>query len=242
MFGFKKHFKNLLIRHNIISTEFLDILSKDPFNKRLNNKLTRHHFFYNAFYLINANHISGDYAEFGCFSGTSFKLAHTEKRRQSLDMKFWAFDSFEGLPAERDKKDQHPAWSKGAMNMSKSEFINKCELNKIPKDEYKIIPGYYENSLKDNSIELPNDISIAYIDCDLYSSTFEVLTFLFSRLKHGMIIAFDDYFMFTKDSISGNRNAMLEIFDENLPFQLLPYMQYSHVGFSFIVEDKKLLQ
>ena len=103
MFGFKKHFKNLLIRHNIISTEFLDILSKDPFN-------------------------------------------------------------------------------------------------------------------------------------------FEVLTFLVSRLKHGMIIAFNDSFMFTKDSISGNRNAMLEIFDENLPFQLIPYMQYSHVGFSFIVEDKKLLQ
>jgi hypothetical protein len=28
MFGFKKHFKNLLIRYNIISPEFLDIISK----------------------------------------------------------------------------------------------------------------------------------------------------------------------------------------------------------------------
>ena len=56
-----------------------------------------------------------------------------------------------------------------------------------------------------------------------------------------MIIAFDDYFMFTKDSISGNRKAMLEVFNEDLPFKLLPYMQFSHVGNSFIVEDKKLL-
>lgn len=241
MFGFKKRFKNLLMQHNIISAEFLDILSKDPFNKRLNNKLNRHQFFYNAFYLINANSISGDYAEFGCFSGTSFMLAHLEKKRQNLDMQFWAFDSFEGLPDVRDRKDKHHAWKKGAMSMSKSEFIKKNEQNNIPADEYKIISGFYEESLVDNSIILPKDISLAYIDCDFYSSTIEVLEFLIPRLKHGMIIAFDDYFMFTKDSISGNRKAMLEVFNEDLPFKLLPYMQFSHVGNSFIVEDKKLL-
>ena len=100
MFGFKKHFKNLLIRHNIISSEFLEIISKDPFNKRFNNQITKHHFFYSALYLIKANGISGDYAEFGCFSGTTFKLAYLEKKRQNLDLKFWAFTHLKGFLTE----------------------------------------------------------------------------------------------------------------------------------------------
>ena len=240
MFGFKKHFKNLLIRHNIISSEFLEIISKDPFNKRFNNQITKHQFFYSALYLIKANGISGDYAEFGCFSGTTFKLAYLEKKRQNLDLKFWAFDSFKGLPDGSDIKDLHPAWKKGAMSMSVNEFIKKNDKNNFPRSGYNIIPGFYEKSLNDKTTDFPSDISLAYIDCDFYSSTMDVLRFLVPRLKHGMIIAFDDYFMYSSNSISRNRNAMLEIFDEKFSFQLLPYMQYSHTGFSFIVEDKNI--
>ena len=122
------------------------------------------------------------------------------------------------------------------------EFIKKCDKNKIPRSEYNIITGYYKKSLNDKSSEFPTDISLAYIDCDLYTSTIDVLKFLVPRLKHGMIIAFDDYFMYSSNSISGNRNAMLEIFNKNFSFHLLPYMQYSHTGFSFIVEDKNINQ
>ena len=242
MFGFKKHFKNLLVRHNIISSEYFNIFSKDLFNKRVMNELARHHFFYNAMYLINTNNISGDYVEFGSFGGMTFNLANKEKIRQKLQMKFWAFDSFEGLPNKKNKKDDHPAWNQGAMKMSESDFIKKCELNNIDKKEYRVVPGFYESTLVDQNLDLPSNISLAYIDCDFYSSTKEVLKFLLPRLKHGMIIAFDDFFMYSSDNLSGNRNAMLELFNDDIPYKLYPYMQFSHVGQSFIVEDRKLFK
>ena len=53
MFGFKKHFTSLLIRHGIIDVEQLEIISKDPFDIKTNNKIGRHNFFYNAFYLLS---------------------------------------------------------------------------------------------------------------------------------------------------------------------------------------------
>ena len=48
----------------------------------------------------------------------------------------------------------------------------------------------------------PTDIALAYIDCDLYSSTMPVLEFLLPRLKNGMIIAFDDYFCWSATQLS----------------------------------------
>ena len=51
---------------------------------------------------------------------------------------------------------------------------------------------------------------MAYIDCNLYSSTVTVLEFLAPRLKHGMIVAFDDYFCWSPTQVSGERFALHE--------------------------------
>lgn len=242
MFGFKKKITSLLIRHNIIDKNQLKILSKDPFNKKLQNKIERQKFFYNAFYILKTNGISGDYAEFGCYGGMTFNLAYKEILRHGNACKLWAFDSFKGLPKPKGTSDFHPCWNENDMSMSLEEFKKICFENNIPNNKYKIVSGYYSDTLdkklwKDKKL----DISLAYIDCDLYSSTVDVLEFLAPKLKHGMIIAFDDYFMYTENQVSGNRKAMIEYFNTNKQFQLLPYIQFSHVGQSFIVEDQKNL-
>ena len=241
MFGFKKRFISLLIRHQIIDAEQLELLSKEPFHKKTKNSITRHEFFYNAFYLLSCNNISGDYIEFGCYGGMTFNHAYKESQRHGNSAKLWAFDSFQGLPAPKNDKDIHPCWHEGAMQMSLEEFHLVCKKNNIPKDAYQVVPGFYDLTLKNlGPNESPSNIALAYIDCDLYSSTIEVLDFLHPRLKHGMLIAFDDYFMYSHNQISGNRKAMLESFPVEGEFQLLPYMQYAHVGQSFIIEDKKI--
>ena len=113
--------------------------------------------------------------------------------------------------------------------------------NQIPENRYNLVPGFYNKTLINNSNQLPDDIALAYIDCDLYSSTKDVLNFLEPRLKHGMIIAFDDYFMYSDKQLSGNRKAMLECFNNNKKFQLTQYLQFGSVGQSFIVEDIEIV-
>jgi O-methyltransferase len=89
--------------------------------------------------------------------------------------------------------------------------------------------------------EFPADIALAYVDCDLYSSTTTVLEFLRKRLKHGMIIAFDDYYLYSPTAAAGERVALIELARAVRDrFLLLPYVQFGFGGMSFIVEDKAL--
>lgn len=84
--------------------------------------------------------------------------------------------------------------------------------------------------------------ALAYVDCDLYSSTAEVLRFLGTRLKHGMIVAFDDYYCWSGTAVSGERNACNEFFAGHPEFRLLPYLPFGWHGMSFVIEDKALLK
>ncbi len=202
----------------------------------------RREFFQRAFRAVAFNGISGDYAEFGCWSGTTFKLAYRESRRFGYPCKMWAFDSFQGLPAPKGPFDEHPIWVAGNMNMSLDRFHEVCAANRIPRSAYETVPGFYERTLANPAAPgLPTDISLAFIDCDLYSSASAVLRFLMPRLKHGMILAFDDYFCWSSNQVSGERRASLELLGSHPRWGLVSYVQFGWAGMSFVVEDKQLL-
>lgn len=203
----------------------------------------RAEFMRRAFHALGFNGISGDYAEFGSHGGTTVRLAYGEIRRWRTPRKLWAFDSFEGLPEQRVPKDYHPGWKKGKMATSVEDFIATCRQTGIPDDRIKVVAGFYEDTLAGKPLDdprLPSDIALAFVDCDLYSSTISVLEFLLPRLKNGMILAFDDYFAFSDRTLSGNRQAMLDVFGDDVAFRLLPYVQFGWHGMSFIVEDRNL--
>jgi hypothetical protein len=122
--------------------------------------------------------------------------------------RLWAFDSFSGLPPQVLPEDEHPIWVRGTMSIEVDEFEKICKESGIPLAHYSVVPGFYENTLSaPHTADLPSDICLAYIDCDLYSSTKAVLEFLLPRLKHGMIIAFDDYYCWSATQVSGERKA-----------------------------------
>ena len=84
---------------------------------------------------------------------------------------------------------------------------------------------------------------MAYVDCDLYESAVDVLKFLRPRLKHGMVLVFDDYYCFWSDGIAGERTAFLEMAAElAADFNFLPWMRVGWHGQSFIVESRRHLK
>jgi O-methyltransferase len=209
-------------------------------------------FFRRAFIALGFNGIAGDYAEFGCYTGTTFGVAYQEysKARKHLaflnyrfDRKFWALDSFRGLPAPAVPEDDHPAWLKGTLSMSVDEFRAVCARHGIPREEYQVVEGYYKDTLRvdDTSPKLPQDIALAYIDCDLYSSVMTVLRYLRPRLKHGAIVALDDYFAYSSTQASGARRAAIEFLSADKDWRLIPYVQYGWAGMSYIVESKAIV-
>ena len=205
-------------------------------------RVWREYFFYSAFRALSFNGICGDYAEFGSWGGRTFALAHREARRHGHNATLWAFDSFQGLPEQSKAEDKHPRWEPGAMSTSETEFHAICASNGIPRDEYRVVSGFYDQTLpKLEATGAPNDIALAYIDCDLYSSTMSVLEFLLPRLKHGMVIGFDDYFCYSASQLPGERRAQLEFFSHHTRWELVPYIQFGWHGQSFIVEDREIL-
>jgi O-methyltransferase len=219
----------------------LDTLRRVLFQPSWREEACRHEFFYNAFQALSYNGIDGDYAEFGC-GWTTFALAYHESRRHQHQAKLWAFDSFRGLPAARDERDQHPSWREGIMATSLDAFHGICASSGIPREAYKVVPGYFEQSLTALSPhDEPRNIALAYLDCDLYSSTKTVLQFLEPRLKHGMIVAFDDYFCWSASQIAGQRRALLELLARQSRWALVPLFPIGWHGNSFVVEDRRIV-
>jgi len=194
-------------------------------------------FFWNVFRVLDFNGIDGDYVEFGCNGGITFGLAFDQMRQRKVQRHMWAFDSFEGLPEASSPFDNHPRWKKGTMATEVDAFHRICSSYGIPRDHYSVVPGFYDETLTQMSNDAPpTNIAIAYIDCDMYSSTKTVLDFVMPRLKHGMILAFDDYFCWSADHISGERRAFLEVLAGNERWSLVPYRDYGWAGASFVVE------
>lgn len=231
MFRLRRRVKNLV----------LDRLRKVLFQPSWREEACRHEFFYNAFQALAFNGIDGDYAEFGC-GWTTFALAYHESRRHQHPARMWAFDSFQGLPPSGDERDQHPRWNEGFVATTVDAFHRICDSNGIPKNAYRVVQGFYEQSLTVLSADdEPKNIALAYLDCDLYSSTKAVLQFLEPRMKHGMIVAFDDYFCWSSSQIAGQRRAMLELVARQSRWALVPFVQFGWHGNSFVVEDRQIV-
>jgi O-methyltransferase len=211
------------------------------FNKHLRNTYAdQYTFLRKALVALKFNGITGDYAEFGCWGAQTFCMTYRILAKYPFNVgpfHLWAFDSFQGLPPSSCSKDSHPYWIEGAMATSLDEFHRLCKSRGIPRSAYTTIPGFYEKSLAPSaSGPRPEKIRLAYIDCDMYSSTKSVLQFLMPRLQHGMILAFDDYYCYSSTMPSGERLAVAEAFASNTQWRLLPYIQFGWHGMSFIVE------
>lgn len=207
-------------------------------------RVERKTFFRRACRALAFNGIRGDYAEFGCCGAETFALAFHAFRHAGSPRPMWAFDSFRGLPAQAGPADRHPVWVEGDMSMTLTDFKRVCLSHGITPSDYRAVEGIYEDALRDAGLERsdrPREIALAYIDCDLYSSTIEVLRFLEARLRHGMILVFDDYYCWSETAVSGERNACNEFFAEHPKYRLLPFQLIGWGGMSFVVEDKSLL-
>jgi O-methyltransferase len=199
---------------------------------------SRSEFFEHAFVALSFNGISGDYAEFGCYGGASMWLAWQEIVANPVRRHMWAFDSFRGLPETADPRDDHPAWIPNTMAMSLDAFHATLATRGVLREAYTPVEGYFTESLprlgRDGP---PGDIALAYVDCDLYSSTVTVLDFLEPRLKHGMIVAFDDYYCWTDSDVSGERAALGEFAADHPEWNFHRYRSIDWGGVAFVVED-----
>ncbi|MDC3175457.1 TylF/MycF family methyltransferase [Candidatus Pelagibacter sp.] len=183
----------------------------------------------------NGNIIPAVYYEFGCFSGRTFAAAINSAKFLNIDFKYYAFDSFLGLPSTDEKN----IFKKGQFKFSKQDFkkIIKMKTGKTLKDE-NIIEGFYEQALETRKAQELPKAGIIYLDCDLYSSTISALNFLKKKIVSGSVLLFDDYYCYPVDQNLGQKKAIDEFLKENTNFELRKWKAFSSFGQSFFFINK----
>src|SRR5438132_7181813 len=109
-----------------------------------------------------------------------------------MNRTIWLFDSFQGLPrpTEKDGKPEREnyfkGWCKGDVNKVRRIFARLG----VPVDLVKIVPGWFENTLKTAPV---NRIAILHIDADWYESVKLVLDVFYDKVVPGGFIILNDY-------------------------------------------------
>ena len=194
-------------------------------------------FFWDAAVALAVNAISGDYVEFGSWGGNTLRLAHERFTHAGRPRHLWAFDSFQGLPEAADPRDHHPGWYSGGAGQGGVEaFRAMCDDHGVPRSAYTTVVGYYDETLPALGDGGPTDVALAYLDCNMYSSTVAALDFLSPRLKQGMVLAFDDYWCWSAGDVSGERSAFLEFAAAHPQWHFERFKDVNWGGLSFVVE------
>jgi O-methyltransferase len=175
------------------------------------------------------------YFEFGCHSARTFSAVINASEYLKLNMmKFYAFDSFEGLPNTSSDEDGVFQTGEFSTPISKFKDLVKNKTNKILSDDC-IVKGFYSDSLTTELQKQMPKVGIVHIDVDLYSSTKEVLSFLKPLFTVGTVILFDDYYCFKPDGTKGEMKALTEFCEETPGFKIKEWKAYSTFGQSFFV-------
>jgi hypothetical protein len=149
--------------------------------------------------------------EFGVYTGNSiFNI------RRNLDPSFkvFGFDTFEGLPED---------WKNTPC--TKGFFSTNGVIPTI--HGVKFFKGLFSDTIPEYKKEV-SDIALIHIDCDLYSSTKDVLYGLNDYIKPNTILAFDEWFYASTDGNRFNADHEQKCFyewvnDKNRKFEFVEY-------------------
>lgn len=191
---------------------------------------------------VNACRVEGDYMEFGVYKGQTFKAAyHFAQLRHRDKMRFYAFDSFEGLPKVKGiDKTKYNMYNEGDFGCSTEEFKKILKKNGVSMEKVRLIPGWFNKTLNKKTKKKfnINKAAVIYVDCDLYESAVDILDFIKDVVQDGTVIMFDDWFAFRADPNKGERRAFTEFLKKNRKITVTEFHKFGWHGNSFIIHKK----
>ncbi len=183
--------------------------------------------------------LEGGYFEFGCYVGKTMISAYHTSRQYLPDINFYGFDSFCGLPSEKnmDINDSFKPFKEGQFSCSEAQFKNNLKKSKVDISRINTISGWYKDTLTKETRKKINTkkVAIVYVDCDLYESTVLVLNFILPYLQDGTLILFDDWFTYRGNPKRGEQKAFKEWLISNKNLSASQYHTFAWSGNSFIV-------
>jgi O-methyltransferase len=182
----------------------------------------------------------GDYLEFGVFNGSSLGSAYLTAKKMNLkSMKFFGFDSFEGLPDGTNE--EHDILQKGFYCCPFEKTKECLKRRGVDPKEIVWIKGVYNETLNDETIKKIKlgRIGIVFIDCDTYSSSKTVLDFLAPLITEPAIVCLDDWKLYDMDiKGTGEYKSFNEFLEKNRHIKAKEIKSYNRKSRSFLLIPK----
>jgi hypothetical protein len=181
---------------------------------------------------------AGDYLEFGVFQGASFATAYwaahdrfqelssgawdhsfadrdsatASIRREWDEQRFFAFDSFEGMPRPSGLDARVETFPEGTYACSEAQFLANVARAGVPRDKVVCVKGFFDDTLTDETARRIGlrRAAVVNIDSDLYESARAALAFVTPFLRDGSVILFDEWFQFHGNPALGEQRAFAE--------------------------------
>lgn len=141
------------------------------------------------------NDIPGDFIETGVWRGGACIFAKgVLEARNVKNRKVYVADSFEGLPKPEpekyplDKEDRHYTYD--YLRVSQEEVESNFRIYNLLDENVIFVKGFFEHSLPKLDMK---SLAVLRVDCDMYSSTTQVLEALYDKLSVGGFIILDDF-------------------------------------------------
>lgn len=172
------------------------------------------------------NNVPGDVVEFGCYKadtsvlyqkllesmGYGIPIQSEDQAAQASQKILWLYDSFEGLPAKtrEDNSAAGDAFQAGELLVTKREVIEKFKKMglKLPK----IKKAFFDDL--DIIYDIPEKISYAFLDGDLYQSIKTSLRLVTEKMSPGSVIIVHDY---NNPELPGSARAVDEWLKDHQP-------------------------
>ena len=220
------------------------------------NYIGAHGCIHTAASFVTWNQVEGDYLEFGVYRGESFAAAYrallagrqllradasgspeTLRWTQTVP-RFFAFDSFAGLPGGGGER-QHD-YHEGSYACSEAEFRSNLAREGMDLERVVTVPGFYDRTLNAATKQKHGlqKAALVMIDCDLYESTVPVLDFLTDLVGQGTVLIFHDWFRFQGSPQHGEQRACREWLARNPGLELIEYWREGPQAVSFVVNLK----
>jgi hypothetical protein len=172
----------------------------------------------------------GDYLEFGVYNGTSLNCMYHVLARTPLDhVRLFGFDSFQGFPQHAADEDEG-RWQPGRCHAPLELTRAVLQAEGVDWSRVTLVPGWFADTLtaRTRAEHRITKASVIMIDCDLYSSTREALTFCAPLIADEALILFDEYYPTRlHGKYLGERRAFMEFLRENPQFETSPFGAYA---------------
>lgn len=187
-----------------------------------------------AFKFVVNECVMGDYYEFGVFQGSMFINAtrtfdSVVQRRQDVadtlgdgvaalsmraemaeNMRFHAFDSFQGLPKLKDCDLGSADFVVNQFRCTRDDFQKNIAKAGVSERRVSIHEGWFDQLALRNYTEGLPKAAVVWIDCDLYSSAAAVYQLITPLIQDGTVIIIDDWFSYKGSQFRGQQLAFYE--------------------------------